>query len=201
MNQDSDYSDAMSATALDPAVEAILRRGIAAVEREDYQQGFQILSGIYNLDSDGPVDGLSHYGVCVALLHKKHREGLRLCHRAIDIQFYNSVHYSNTTKVYLNSGNRQKAVAVLDQGLERLPKDQVLMDLRERIGWRRRNPVPFLHRDNALNVYLGKRRARARRGNELQSPKEKVALRWFLFPIGIAAYIAFVLWLYFSLAE
>ncbi|HUF17094.1 MAG TPA: hypothetical protein VMS12_03500, partial [Thermoanaerobaculia bacterium] len=104
MSTESGKTDGASTPAIEPAVEAILKRGIAAVEREDYQQGFQILSGIYTLNSDDPVDGLSHYGVCVALLHKKHREGLRLCHRAIDIQFYNSVHYANTTKVYLNLG-------------------------------------------------------------------------------------------------
>lgn len=201
MSTESGKTDGASTPAIEPAVEAILKRGIAAVEKEDYQQGFQILSGIYTLNSDDPVDGLSHYGVCVALLHKKHKEGLRLCHRAIDIQFYNSVHYANTTKVYLNLGNRKKAVAILDQGLERLPKDQVLMDLRERIGWRRGNPIPFLHRDNFLNMYMGKRRAKSRRENEFEEPKSKKPLFWIAFPIGLAVYIAFVLWVYFSIAE
>lgn len=201
MNIGSEDIGGASTPAIDPSVEAMLRRGMAAVEREDYQQGFQILSRIYTLSSDDPVDGLSHYGVCVALLHKKHREGLRLCQRAIDIQFYNSVHYANTTKVYLNAGNRKKAVAVLEQGLQRLPKDQVLMDLRERIGWRRGNPIPFLHRDNFLNRAIGKRRARRRLANELKDPRPKIPYRWVLYPLGFAAYIALVLWVYHSIAE
>lgn len=201
MSMESDDKIGASSPAIDPALEAILRRGIALVEKEDYQQGYQILSGIYTVDSDDPVDGLSHFGVCLALLHRKHKEALRLCHRAIDIQFYNSVHYSNTTKVYLNAGNRRKAVAVLDQGLLRLPKDQVLTNLRERIGWRRSNPIPFMHRDAALNVYLGRRRARKRRDGELPQRKEKKPLFWIFFPIGLALYVAFVLWLYHSIAE
>lgn len=201
MGMESDDKVGAGSPTIDPAVEPILRRGIALVEREDYQQGYQILSGIYTVNSDDPVDGLSHFGVCLALLHKKHKEALRLCHRAIDIQFYNSVHYSNTTKVYLNSGNRKKAVAVLDQGLQRLPKDQVLLNLRERIGWRRNNPIPFLHRDSALNVYLGKRRARKRRVEGIQDPKDRLPLFWILFPIGLAIYVAFVFWLYHTIAE
>lgn len=201
MSMESDDRIGAGSPTIDPAVEPILRRGIALVEREDYQQGYQILSGIYTVNSDDPVDGLSHFGVCLALLHKKHKEALRLCHRAIDIQFYNSVHYSNTTKVYLNSGNRKKAVAVLDQGLRRLPKDQVLLNLRERIGWRRNNPIQFLHRDSVLNVYLGKRRARKRRDEGIQDRKDRLPLFWILFPIGLVLYIAFVLWLYHSIAE
>lgn len=185
----------------DPAVDAVLKRGIAAVEKEDYQQGFQILSSIYNEHSDEPVDGLSHYGLCLALLQKKHKQGLRLCHRAIDIQFYHSVHYANTTKVYLNAGNRKKAVATLEQGLARLPKDQVLVNLRERIGWRRTNAIPFLHRDNFINVWFGKRRARKRREEEGQFTKEKRKLLWLFFPIGLALYIAFLFFLYHSIAE
>ena len=193
--------DGMSTPERDPAVDAILKRGIAAVERQDYQLGFQILSSIYNEQSDEPVDGLSHYGLCLALLQKKYKPALRLCHRAIDIQFYNSVHYANTTKVYLNAGNRKKAVVTLEQGLSRLPKDPVLVSLRERIGWRRSNALPFLHRDNFINVWFGRRRARKRRENEEQFAREKRKLFWLLFPLGLALYVAFLFFLYYSIAE
>jgi tetratricopeptide (TPR) repeat protein len=191
----------------DPIVETAIRRGVAAAEREDYHQALQIFSTIYSEDSTEPIDGLSHYGLCLALIERKYKSAIALCQRAIALQFYNSVHYANATKVFLAAGNRKRAVEVLEQGLKRLPKDPILVTLRERIGWRRGNIIPFLSRDNTVNVFLGRRRAQSRRtaGSEEAYAEQRKAKRSALFyvaaVIGVIAYLALCVGIFFWIVE
>ena len=180
---------------------------MAAVDKEDYHQGLTILSRVYDEDATDPADALSHYAVCLALIERKHKQAIRLCQRAMTVQFYNAVHYANAVKVFLAAGNRKKAVEVLDSGLKRLPKDPLLMQVRERIGWRRGNVLPFLHRDNPLNVYLGKRRAASRRaaGGDAAYKERRRTHRgmffWVLGALGLLAYLALLVGIFYGIAK
>lgn len=191
----------------DPLVETAIRRGVAAADREDYHQALAILSTVYSEDSTEPIDGLSHYALSLALIERKYKAAIALCQRAIALQFYNSVHYANATKVFLAAGNRKRAVDILEQGLKQLPKDPLLISLRDRIGWRRGNIIPFLARDNSLNVYLGRRRATARRaaGSDEAYAEQKKQRRGTMFYVGAILgtllYVAAVIGLFFWILE
>ena len=54
-------------------------------------------------------------------------------------------------------GNRRMAVRVLEESSRKLPGDKSLVRLRQEIGMRRRSPIPFLPRGNALNKMIGTR--------------------------------------------
>ena len=182
-----------------------LKKGIMAVEREDYTTGMELLSTVYTELSEGPADGLSHYGVCLSLLEKKHKPAIRLCQRAIDVQFYQPNHYVNFVKVYLAAGSRRKAVEILEQGMRRLPNDESILELRQRIGYRRRPVIPFLHRDNPLNITFGKMRTRRNKQEEEVSEDERNSQKTIAFFVSMTilavAYLAFTIWLYFTIVQ
>ena len=53
-------------------------------------------------------------------------------------------------------GERKKALAALIQGLKIDKKNEEILQELNRMRTRRAPPIPFLHRDNPLNFYLGK---------------------------------------------
>jgi len=188
----------------DPGLDAALKRGIAAVDREDYQAGLMILGSYYRNDPEGVPDGLSYYALCLAMLQRKNKEAIKMCENAIDRQFYQGAHYTNLVKIHLASGNRKRGVEVLERGMKRLPKDQILLSLRDAIGYRLPPPIRFLHRKNFLNVHLGKRRARRLRDHpegEEEESNQKTIIFWTLLTIGVIVYFFFLIWLFFSIVD
>ncbi len=146
-----------------------MRRGIQAVREEEYLLGLSLLSDAYSSRRDVPApDGLSYYGVCVALVQKKFKPAVELCKKAIELQFYHAEHYANLAKVYVTAENRKKALATIEQGLKVSPEDETLLKLRTELGLRRKPPIPFLPRNNALNVMLG----RARHAKQVTAKKK-----------------------------
>lgn len=138
----------------------LLRTGMTATEAGKYRKGYDALGTFYGSGLDGlPADGLSHYGLCVAVVEKQTRKGVELCQAAISAQFYQTVHYANLVKLYLERDDRRNAVKTLQLGLRRMPGDARLHELRRTMGYRRSPVIPFLGRDNIINVILGKFRA------------------------------------------
>lgn len=151
---------------------AAIKAGVAYVERGDYKQGYAALNAVYGRGAEGlPSDGLSHYGLCVAVMEKQTRKGAELCRAAIDSQFFSAVHFVNLIRLYVIRGNRKAAVEALHEGLSRLPNDRALLRVREEIGYRQPPVVSFLHRDNPMNKALGK--LRARKSNSTPAKKKK----------------------------
>ncbi len=146
-----------------------MRRGIQAVREEEYLLGLSLLSDAYASRRDvPPPDGLSYYGLCVALVQKKIKPAVDLCKKAIELQFYHAEHYANLARVYVAGENRKKALSTIDAGLKISPEDEALLALRRELGLRRKPAIPFLPRGNAINVMLG----RARHAKEMASKKK-----------------------------
>lgn len=137
-----------------------VRIGIAATEREDYEGALKLFSIVYTAGNEVPVNGLSYYGLCLAKAERKFNAGVQLCEKAIDSQFYDSAHYINLIKLFLSAKSRRKAVEVLETAIARMPTDPRVQAMRAEMGYRARPVIRFLHRDNPVNVILGKRRKR-----------------------------------------
>jgi hypothetical protein len=143
-------------------IKDLLRAGIAATENGDYAKGYKALGSFYGSGLDGlPPDGLSHYGLCVAVIEKQTRKGVEFCRAAMKAQFYQPIHFANLINLYIERDDRKNAVKVLEQGLRRMPDDPQLNRIRARIGYkvRIRPTIPFLARQNPVNVFLGRIRA------------------------------------------
>lgn len=147
-------------------IKDLLRSGVTATENGDYEKGYKALGAFYGSGLDGlPADGLSHYGLCVAVIEKQTRKGVELCRAAMKAQFYEPAHFANLVTLYLERDDRRNAVKVLEQGLRRLPGDPKLNRIRARMGYkvRAKQALPFLSRRNPLNVLLGRIRATFRK--------------------------------------
>lgn len=143
-------------------VRDLMMTGMSATDAGDYQKGYKALGSFYGSGLEGlPPDGLSHYGLCIAVVEKQTRKGVELCQAAMKKQFYKSVHYSNLVKLYMERDDRRNAVKVLEQGLKRMPDDPELNRIKARIRYRdrARTMLPFLGRSNPLNILLGRIRA------------------------------------------
>jgi len=141
---------------------------IALTKEHDYLHALTRFTEIYGTKEAPPIQnpkdasGLSYFGLCLALVQKQYKNGIDLCKRAIDLEFYNGDHYANLARVYLAQGNRKKAVDTAEQGLKLVPEHDELLEVRKELGVRARPPVPFLDRSNPVNVSLGQARAAKR---------------------------------------
>jgi tetratricopeptide (TPR) repeat protein len=141
-----------------------INEGILATREEDYLTGLTLFLDVYGTEEQPPIsgaraaEGLSYFGLCLALVSKKFKTAIDLCRRAVDLQFYNGDHYANLTKVYVAAGNRKKAVEAAEAGLKLLPDHEGLVEARASLGVRARPAVPILDRGNPINVSLGQAR-------------------------------------------
>lgn len=151
-------------------INEMILKGKAAVRVDDYLLALNTFSELY---ADGfreaAVEGLSYYGVSVAMVTKKYRDAIDLCQKAIKLQFMNPNHYVNLARVYAAAGHKKKAIATLEQGLRVLPRHRVITTYWRELGVRSRPPIPFLSRENPLNVAIG----RWRYQKKLESEKRR----------------------------
>ena len=138
-----------------------IREGVAYCRQGRWREGLHHLAqvaGVRNRQTKLPAEYFSFYGYGIALLENRYREGVSLCERAIKVGFYEPQHYFHLASVQMMRGNRRAAVRVIDKGLNIEPAYQPLHKLLNEIGQRRRPVVPFLSRNNSINVALGRLR-------------------------------------------
>jgi tetratricopeptide (TPR) repeat protein len=137
---------------------------ITAARMEDYLRALTLFLDIYGTDDAPPIRtpkdaaGLSFFGLSLAMMQRKFKPAIDLCRRAIDLEFYNGDHYANLARVYIAANNRKKALEMIEQGLKLVPEHEYLLNVRTSMGHRSRPAVPFLTRQNPINVSLGQAR-------------------------------------------
>jgi len=171
---------AVTGTSADADVQKAVRMAIAATEKQDYPTALTLFNHLYgNPALNAPADGLSYFGLCVAVSEKQTKKGVDLCREAIKHQFYDSTHHANLVRLHLAKGNRRLAVQAMDEALKSLPGDNRLVQLRRDMGFRQSNPVPFLPRNSSLNKLLGPRRRGTGMRNAKGDGAERVEARTF----------------------
>jgi len=135
---------------------------VMLTRNQEYLAALTDFMGIYGgeeppnmLMTTKTATGLSWFGVCLALVQKKFKPAIDLCKRAIELQFYSADHHANLARVYVAAGNRKKALEAVETGLRIHPEDEYLRSVRKSLGVRARPAVPFLGRNNPINVSLG----------------------------------------------
>jgi len=137
---------------------------IETAREGDYLRALTMFLEIYGsedapaLNNAKAAAGLSYFGVSVAMVQKKYKIAIELCKRAMNLEFYNPDHSANLARVYLAAGNRKKAVEIADAALKNHPDHDSLIAVRKDLGIRARPAVPFLNRENPINVSLGQAR-------------------------------------------
>jgi tetratricopeptide (TPR) repeat protein len=155
-----------------------LAEAVEATKDEDYLRALTLFLEAYGspdaptMQSTKSAEGLSYFGLCLALVRKQYKEAIDLCRRAIDLEFYNGAHYANLARVYLASGSRRRALEMVEAGLKIYPDDEALMAARAHIGVRAKPSVPFLDRSHPINVTLGQAR-HAKKVSEGESRRKR----------------------------
>lgn len=164
-NQTPDPRAALEDGPVDPS--DFIRAGVQAARDGQFERGLMFLSEAYRkLSKDNeklPPMLLSYYGVCLALNKGRAKEAAEFCQLAVEKEFYNAELYLNLARVYVAARSRRKAVEALERGLAIDGRHQQLLKLRQDLGFRKRPVIPFLGRENTLNVTLGRMRQRMKK--------------------------------------
>jgi tetratricopeptide (TPR) repeat protein len=96
----------------------------------------------------------SRLGFCMAKERGHVTRGLELCKAAIDHEPDNPDHYLYLGKLYLMAGRKEEGLETFRQGMSNGGNHQLSLAL-EKHGTRKPPLIPFLHRENLLNKYLG----------------------------------------------
>lgn len=82
--------------------------------------------------------------------------GLRRCTEALKQKPDDPYLLVNLGKVYLYHGLRVNALKYLDRAMDLAPEDPAVREARGLLGFRQRSKLPFLARENPINIFLGK---------------------------------------------
>jgi len=154
----------MTATAPNPVHEK-MAEAIELTRRENYHEALVIfeehLPGLTSgsiPDKRVAAGAVSYYGVCVAKVRRKYAEAVQYCNVSIKANIFDPEHRYNLALVYLERDDRKAAVEALNSGLRLNPKHPRINRIFDEIGRRQKPAIPFLPRNNPLNVWLGRKR-------------------------------------------
>jgi tetratricopeptide (TPR) repeat protein len=172
-------------------VPQMLKLGIAATERGEYEPALQLLKRVYQLvPPEKAPQGLSYYGLCLARVEKKTKQGAELCQKAIALESYEGKHWANLVRLWIGGNSRRKAVEALEKGLKATRNDKALLRVREEIGYRKAPYFRFLSRSNPLNKAYSKSIGKV-------GPHVKI----IIIVIAAAIYIAMVVGVFFMVLK
>jgi predicted Zn-dependent protease len=97
---------------------------------------------------------LSSRALCVARVHRSFKEAVYLCRDALDREPVNPVHYLNMGKIYLEAGQKNKAIKFFRDGLKHGGNSAITAEI-VKLGFRKAPLFSFLDRKNPLNKYSG----------------------------------------------
>lgn len=104
---------------------------------------------------DVPLELLSYYGLCIALVKNHVEEGIRLCRKVLSKDVFRPEFYLNLGKVYLKANQKAKALKIFQRGLELGERSKGLRMELEKLGIRKKQVFGFLPRHHFLNRYAG----------------------------------------------
>jgi len=126
-------------------------------QNEEWELGLADLTRIFNgvRREDLPGRFYSYLGYGAALCHGQVVQGIKLCRRAIGMEFYQPENYFNLARTALLAQDRKLAHEALAKGLAIDPTHPDLLELESTLGRRRGRILPFLARGHFLNRLLG----------------------------------------------
>lgn len=141
-----------------------VKQAIELTRDGEYEEALQLFEQNLAAMDAGSIEqkrlaaaAFSFYGLAVAKVRRQYRRGVQCCKISTKHFFLDPEHHHNMALVYLERGDRRSAVESLNAGLRLDPRNAGLNRVWNQIGRRRRAVIPFLPRNNPLNVWLGKK--------------------------------------------
>ena len=135
-----------------------IQRGIQLCRGRELEKGYRLLRSVTEEgEASRELPGLffSYLGYGIAAFEARYNDGLALCERAIEMEFYNTENHYNLARTYMLLGSRKKTIAAIRAGLRVDAEDRELRLLLRQLGVRKRPAIPFLRREHGLNRWLG----------------------------------------------
>lgn len=139
-------------TAYREAVE----RGVELCRIGRWEEGLLRLNHVFEITSKDRIPAIvySYLGYGIARKKRRVREGIAMCQRAVEMEFFVPCHFLNLARCYALSGNRRAAVHTLDEGLRVDPSHRALLKLKRLFGGRRQPIQRFLSHNHLISRYL-----------------------------------------------
>jgi tetratricopeptide (TPR) repeat protein len=141
------------------SAEAAFEQGVAAFLCGDASAAHVAFERAHRREPRDPRY-MSWYGLTLVLVERNSNLGVSLCDQALRGAGADPDLLLNQARVHLALNQRERAVRALQRGLELWPDHPALLRARDSLGWRRRPVLPFLHRNNPVNRWLGQLRHR-----------------------------------------
>jgi tetratricopeptide (TPR) repeat protein len=146
---------------LSNAAEASFHQGLEAFNADQYMEATALFEASIELERRTGAAQiqpryLSYYGVCLAVYSERVREGVYFCRESIAREGYNADLHLNHARSLLAAGKLREAYEALYRGLGFQPRHPRILRTLKSMGFRKRPVLPFLSRQNGLNVTLGK---------------------------------------------
>ena len=146
------------------SIEGRIREAIELTKEEDYGSALELFEANLPAVSNGTYQlkrlaayAFSFYGVCLAKVQRRYAQAVQCCEISLKHNLLDPVHHHNLALVYLERDDRAKAVETLNAGLRLDPRNRAIHKVWNEIGRRRPPVIPFLSRNNPLNIWLGKK--------------------------------------------
>jgi hypothetical protein len=138
----------------------LFERGLERCRSGQWELGLEDLIQVYGAVRRGDLPGLfySYMGFGLARNLGQIDRGLKLCQRAIELEFYQPENYLNLARTHLLAKNRGGAFQAVAQGLQIDPHHPELLELKQGLGARRPAVIPFFSRHHPINRLLGRLR-------------------------------------------
>ncbi|RPI34653.1 MAG: hypothetical protein EHM54_09310 [Nitrospiraceae bacterium] len=109
---------------------------------------------------------LSYYGYLLAVIENNPKEGIKICEDTLRTllqtsmplgsEFFYPIFYLNLGRAYVKGNRKRDAVLAFQEGLKNDPENRDILWEMQKLGTRKKPPLPFLSRSNPVNMYLGK---------------------------------------------
>ena len=142
--------------------DAAFAEGMSAFLRGDASTAHAAFERAHRRDPRDPRF-MSWYGLTLVIVARNSNLGMQLCDQALRSAGADPDLLLNQARVHLALKQRERTVRALQRGLELWPHHPGLQHARDALGSRRSPVLPFLSRNAALNVWLGRLRQRLSR--------------------------------------
>lgn len=130
----------------------LVERGLQALEDNDTLLGLVLFDDAAKLSATPLVK--SYLAFCLAREKRLFQKAIAMCLAAQQSDPGNSLHYLNLGKVYLEAGQKARAIGAFRRGLK-MERNQEIISQLKMLGQRKTPPVASLPREHFLNRKLG----------------------------------------------
>lgn len=134
--------------------EQYYKLGMGLLRRQEPREAMNAFQMAYRLKPADPFIK-SYYGLSLALCRKRGNEAIRLCEESVQPECFHSDLYLNLGRVYLLSGQRNRAFRAFMEGMRTGDDNPELLAEIQAMGVRRPPVFTFLDRGHVANKWAG----------------------------------------------